>query len=79
MCAGRSNELHRDKIELGSIIGQGQFGDVHSGVFYGKGNEKIPVAVKTCKEVVDSATTDRFLEEACMLSPCIFEFFGEYK
>jgi focal adhesion kinase 1 len=52
-------------IELGEIIGQGQFGDVHQGVYQAKDNEQVPVAVKTCKLDADSATTDRFLEEAC--------------
>ncbi len=50
---------------MGEIIGQGQFGDVHQGIYHNKDTEKIPVAVKTCKLDADSATTDRFLEEAC--------------
>jgi len=54
-------------VELGDIIGQGQFGDVHQGVYLTKDKDKepLPVAVKTCKLDADSATTDRFLEEAC--------------
>jgi focal adhesion kinase 1 len=58
-------ELNKMKVELGDIIGQGQFGDVHEGVYHTKDNEKVPVAVKTCKMDADAATTDRFLEEAC--------------
>ena len=52
-------------IVVGEIIGQGQFGDVHQGLYRNKDNEKSPVAVKTCKNDSDSATTDKFLEEAC--------------
>lgn len=52
-------------VELGDIIGQGQFGDCHQGVYHNKDGEQIPVAVKTCKIDADSATADRFLEEAC--------------
>jgi len=58
-------QVDRETIELGQILGQGQFGDVHQGLFKTKDGEKIPVAVKTCKSDTDSATTDRFLEEAC--------------
>jgi len=60
-------DLDRVNVELGEIIGQGQFGDVHQGCFRSKDNDKVPVAVKTCKLDSDSATTDRFLEEACKL------------
>lgn len=59
-------ELDRLDIELGDIIGQGQFGDVHQGVYTcNKDKEKIPVAVKTCKMDADANTADRILEEAC--------------
>ncbi|XP_035705988.1 focal adhesion kinase 1 isoform X4 [Folsomia candida] len=60
-------ELNRMNVELGDIIGQGQFGDVHQGIYHTKDNEQVPVAVKTCKLDADSATTDRFLEEAYIM------------
>lgn len=64
-------ELFRDQIELGEIIGEGQFGDVHKGVCHMRSNKKntlgnaVAVAIKTCKTDADMATTDKFLEEAC--------------
>lgn len=51
-------------MELGEIIGEGQFGNVHKGSYKGRDGQTIAVAVKTCK--VD-ATADKFLEEACKL------------
>lgn len=63
-------DLFREQIELGEIIGEGQFGDVHKGVCYMRSTKNTPrnaveVAIKTCKPDADIATTDKFLEEAC--------------
>jgi len=63
-------ELCRDQVELGEIIGEGQFGDVHKGVCHMRSTFRSPisavaVAIKTCKSDADMATTDKFLEEAC--------------
>lgn len=55
-------------MDLGEIIGEGQFGDVHKGtcrVRGGSDGSTIPVAVKTCKADADMATAEKFLEEAC--------------
>lgn len=64
----RNYELIRNQIELGDILGEGQFGDVHKGIYKHKDGTSIPVAVKTCKRETDSATTEKFLEEACKFS-----------
>lgn len=61
----KNYELVRNQIELGDILGEGQFGDVHKGTFKAKDGTLIPVAVKTCKGDADLATTEKFLEEAC--------------
>lgn len=63
-------ELFRDQVELGEIIGEGQFGDVHKGVCHMRSTKNTPgnavaVAIKTCKPDADMATTNKFLEEAC--------------
>lgn len=64
-------ELFRDQVELGEIIGEGQFGDVHKGICHMRSSKNTPtsntvaVAIKTCKPDADMATTDKFLEEAC--------------
>lgn len=33
VCLARDYEIQRDRIELGRCIGEGQFGDVHQGVY----------------------------------------------
>lgn len=33
VCSARDYEIQRDRIELGRCIGEGQFGDVHQGVY----------------------------------------------
>lgn len=60
-------ELARWQIELGEIIGEGQFGDVHCGTCTLISGQKLEVAIKTCKPGSDMATTEVFLEEACKL------------
>lgn len=52
-------------MELGEIIGEGQFGNVHKGSYKGRDGQTIAVAVKTCKVDADLATAEKFLEEAC--------------
>ncbi len=61
----RDYELERWRVDLQEIIGEGQFGDVHRGV-YTSGSDVVHVAVKTCKVEGDDAMTEKFLEEACM-------------
>lgn len=68
--SARDYELVRNQVELGEIIGEGQFGDVHKGTFKGRDNQVIPVAVKTCKADADLATAEKFLEEACKYLWC---------
>jgi len=70
--------LFRDQVELGEIIGEGQFGDVHKGVCHmrsikNKPGNAVAVAIKTCKPDADMATTDKFLEEACKFAQCTVE------
>lgn len=52
-------------MELGEIIGEGQFGNVHKGSYKGRDGQTVAVAVKTCKVDADLATAEKFLEEAC--------------
>lgn len=61
----RNYDLVRNQIDLGEILGEGQFGDVHKGTYRTKDGNLVPVAVKTCKADADLATTEKFLEEAC--------------
>lgn len=63
--AARNYEIVRNQVELGEIIGDGQFGNVHKGTYKGRDEQVIPVAVKTCKVDADLAVSEKFLEEAC--------------
>ncbi|XP_066151568.1 focal adhesion kinase 1 isoform X1 [Euwallacea fornicatus] len=65
--AVRDYELNRGHIELGIILGKGQFGDVHKGTVTTKEGNVLPVAIKTCKSDADASTTDKFLEEAYIM------------
>lgn len=58
-------EIQRDRVVLLDILGNGQFGDVHKGIYQEKDGNEIPVAVKTCKEDNEESMTEKFLEEAC--------------
>ncbi|XP_032220316.1 focal adhesion kinase 1 isoform X2 [Nematostella vectensis] len=62
--AAKDYEIPRNKINLGPIIGQGQFGDVHKGTFKSLDNPNMPVAIKTCK---NPDTREKFLEEAYIM------------
>nr|XP_031829304.1 focal adhesion kinase 1 isoform X1 [Nomia melanderi] len=65
--ATRDYEIVRNQVELGEIIGNGQFGNVHKGSYKGRDNQVIAVAVKTCKVDADLATSEKFLEEAYIM------------
>ncbi|KAG7254182.1 hypothetical protein CRUP_004632, partial [Coryphaenoides rupestris] len=56
--------LKRDCIELGRCIGEGQFGDVHQGVYVSPENPALSVAVKTCKNSTSDSVREKFLQEA---------------
>ncbi|KAM4705730.1 focal adhesion kinase 1 isoform 3-T3 [Rhinophrynus dorsalis] len=57
-------EIQRDRIELGRCIGEGQFGDVHQGVYMSPENPAMAVAVKTCKNCTSDSVREKFLQEA---------------
>ncbi|KAL6447379.1 hypothetical protein ACFW04_001532 [Cataglyphis niger] len=65
--ATRDYEIVRNQVELGEIIGEGQFGNVHKGSYKGRDGQTIAVAVKTCKVDADHATSEKFLEEAYIM------------
>uniref|UniRef100_A0A672T3N4 Focal adhesion kinase 1 n=1 Tax=Sinocyclocheilus grahami TaxID=75366 RepID=A0A672T3N4_SINGR len=57
-------EIQRDRIELGRCIGEGQFGDVHQGVYISPENPSLTVAIKTCKNCTSDSVREKFLQEA---------------
>ncbi|XP_053593208.1 uncharacterized protein LOC103577529 [Microplitis demolitor] len=65
--AARDYEIVRNQVELGEIIGEGQFGNVHKGSYKGRDGHTVAVAVKTCKVDADLATAEKFLEEAYIM------------
>ncbi|KAG7268758.1 hypothetical protein CRUP_031830 [Coryphaenoides rupestris] len=65
----RDYEIQRDRIELGRCIGEGQFGDVHQGVYNSPDNPNLSVAIKTCKNCTSDSVREKFLQEAWTLPP----------
>nr|XP_015831237.2 focal adhesion kinase 1 isoform X11 [Nothobranchius furzeri] len=64
MPSTRDYEIQRECIELGRCIGEGQFGDVHQGVYISSDNPALSVAVKTCKNSTSDSVREKFLQEA---------------
>ncbi|XP_075995270.1 protein tyrosine kinase 2aa isoform X2 [Genypterus blacodes] len=64
MPSTRDYEIQRDRIELGRCIGEGQFGDVHQGVYSSPDKPPLPVAIKTCKNCTSDSVREKFLQEA---------------
>ncbi|XP_042566627.1 protein tyrosine kinase 2aa isoform X14 [Clupea harengus] len=60
----RDYEIQRERIELGRCIGEGQFGDVHQGVYASTENPTLSVAIKTCKNCTSDSVREKFLQEA---------------
>ncbi|XP_008420354.1 protein tyrosine kinase 2aa isoform X5 [Poecilia reticulata] len=60
----RDYEIQRDRIDLGRCIGEGQFGDVHQGVYSCPDKPPLPVAIKTCKNCTTDSVREKFLQEA---------------
>uniref|UniRef100_A0A8C7KEF8 Focal adhesion kinase 1 n=1 Tax=Oncorhynchus kisutch TaxID=8019 RepID=A0A8C7KEF8_ONCKI len=60
----RDYEIQRQRIELGRCIGEGQFGDVHQGVYMSPENPALSVAIKTCKNCTSDSVREKFLQEA---------------
>uniref|UniRef100_A0A672KHA2 Focal adhesion kinase 1 n=1 Tax=Sinocyclocheilus grahami TaxID=75366 RepID=A0A672KHA2_SINGR len=65
MPSTRDYEIQRDRIELGRCIGEGQFGDVHQGIYICPENPALSVAIKTCKNCTSDCVREKFLQEAC--------------
>ncbi|XP_034066277.1 protein tyrosine kinase 2aa isoform X6 [Gymnodraco acuticeps] len=64
MPSTRDYEIQRDRIELGRCIGEGQFGDVHQGVYNSPDHPDLAVAIKTCKNCTSDSVREKFLQEA---------------
>ncbi|XP_051827111.1 focal adhesion kinase 1 isoform X6 [Antechinus flavipes] len=64
MPSTRDYEIQRERIELGRCIGEGQFGDVHQGIYMSPENPAMAVAIKTCKNCTSDSVREKFLQEA---------------
>jgi len=65
--SNKSYEIDRKQINLLSVIGKGQFGDVQRGTYTIADGTVVEVAVKTCKEDCDPSVSEKFLEEAYIM------------
>ncbi|XP_058866394.1 focal adhesion kinase 1 isoform X14 [Acipenser ruthenus] len=64
MPSTRDYEIQRERMELGRCIGEGQFGDVHQGVYMSSEDPSMSVAIKTCKNCTSDSVREKFLQEA---------------
>ncbi|XP_078711286.1 focal adhesion kinase 1-like [Lampetra fluviatilis] len=73
----RRGEVARASVRVSECLGEGQFGDVHRGVYTDQDGVEVPVAVKTCK---DPTVSKAFLQEAYTMQefdhPHIVRFVG---
>ncbi|CAH1775354.1 unnamed protein product [Owenia fusiformis] len=60
-------EISRKQVKLGEILGEGQFGDVHRGIYRESNGNETSVAIKTCKVDNEESAADKFLEEALIM------------
>ncbi|KAM7365284.1 hypothetical protein PAMP_016227 [Pampus punctatissimus] len=58
--------ISRDDVTVGQILGEGFFGEVHSGVYKSPTGKRIRVAIKTCKECL-ADVKEKFLSEADLM------------
>lgn len=65
--ATKDYEIARENVSLIEIIGEGQFGDVHKGIFKDSEENTTEVAVKTCKVESTETVGEKFLEEAYIM------------
>ncbi|KAM7375058.1 hypothetical protein PAMA_014239 [Pampus argenteus] len=64
--AGEKYWICRDDVIVGQILGEGFFGEVHSGVYKSPTGNRIRVAIKTCKESLTDVK-EKFLSEADLM------------
>ncbi|XP_028998576.1 protein-tyrosine kinase 2-beta-like isoform X2 [Betta splendens] len=57
------NGISRDDLDVGQILGEGFFGEVHKGVYKSPTGERVNVAIKTCKDC-SADVKEKFLSEA---------------
>ncbi|XP_016894460.1 protein-tyrosine kinase 2-beta-like isoform X1 [Cynoglossus semilaevis] len=60
------HRLSRDDVEVGQILGEGFFGEVHEGVYRSPEGERTRVAIKTCKDCSEDVK-EKFFSEASLM------------
>nr|XP_049610557.1 protein-tyrosine kinase 2-beta isoform X6 [Syngnathus scovelli] len=60
------HRISRADVNVGQILGEGFFGEVHDGVYKSKTGEMIQVAIKTCKDC-SADVKEKFLSEAGLM------------
>ncbi|XP_067844587.1 protein-tyrosine kinase 2-beta isoform X2 [Heptranchias perlo] len=63
------NEISRDNVVLGRILGEGFFGQVYEGIYKTAKGKQIAVAVKTCKSGSTFEVKEKFLVEGTIMRP----------
>ena len=69
-----------DKLVLGDVLGEGEFGAVYEGVYKSSPGVDEPVAIKTLRDSYNNATREEFLREARLMLTlnhhCIVKLIG---
>uniref|UniRef100_A0A8D2D5J6 Serine-threonine/tyrosine-protein kinase catalytic domain-containing protein n=1 Tax=Sciurus vulgaris TaxID=55149 RepID=A0A8D2D5J6_SCIVU len=68
MPSTRDYEIQRERIKLGHCIGEGQFGDVHQGIYMSPENPALAVEIKTCENCTLDSIREKFLQEIIFAS-----------
>ncbi|XP_055495036.1 protein-tyrosine kinase 2-beta isoform X1 [Leucoraja erinacea] len=63
------NNISRDSVVLGRILGEGFFGQVYEGLYKTSSGEQLAVAVKTCKGECTFDIKEKFLLEGTIMEP----------
>lgn len=72
-----------DNLISGEVLGEGEFGAVHEGIYINSNNESIPVAIKTLRDTDNNLTKEEFLREAKLMinfnHSCIVKLIGFFE
>ncbi|KAF7997213.1 hypothetical protein HCN44_005490 [Aphidius gifuensis] len=72
-----------DNLISGEVLGEGEFGAVHEGIYINSNDESIPVAIKTLRDTDNNLTKEEFLREAKLMinfnHSCIVKLIGFFE
>lgn len=80
MSIQRNSDISKESLVLGSVLGEGEFGEVYKGIYVINKTCQIDVAIKTLREEHVEANKEDFLREAKLMMSldhhCIVRLIG---